>query len=633
MSAAVEPAGVVPPTSPPEVAPPAAPPPLGQRIKDALAAPLRDPSPILLKELRATLRTPAFVRFLYLATGLVSIVVMAGGAGFASGSSTPADVGRTIYHIFFTALTMVLVVAAPGYAATALTSEKETKAWESLLLSGMSAGRIVWGKYVAVMASILLVVIAVSPVIGVAFLFGGVSPVATMLAFFWVTGLLSILVSFGIAVSARFDATRVAISVATTVSIPTFFFLGGFVIALGEAASSGWSTAFDGPFWFGNAFAERLGELDAWALLVLLPAFLVVSPTWFFLASAVAAVRPPSEDRSTELKGWAIFTILGVVAAISGVTAVMTGGSDAGEGSVAMAMFAHVFVILVVALTFANEPPLPPRDKERVGGIRGFVRLLVGPGAGPTLRFALLTVVGGTVLLSLAPAIVRHVLFTSVNHERFDVAALVLALAGGAVLAAITSSGAALRIVLRNGAAARVLTLALFGGVTMIAVVLAVALDPSALDNIDDEVPAVLGLSPAGPLLTAIAFADDGSSEAAFLTAAVALVGYGLAAAALWIFVEARARDAQHREDERRARIAARAVERWSKPPESILRRSSVPPEGGSTGTDTGTGTGAGAGTSTGAGTGAGTGAAPSTGTDADPATDAVPPAADDDRE
>ena len=57
---------------------PAAPPPLGQRIREALARPLRDPSPILLKELRATLRTPAFVRFLYLATGLVAIVVMAG---------------------------------------------------------------------------------------------------------------------------------------------------------------------------------------------------------------------------------------------------------------------------------------------------------------------------------------------------------------------------------------------------------------------------------------------------------------------------------------------------------------------------------------------------------------------------
>jgi len=148
-------------------------------------------------------------------------------------------------------------------------------------------------------------------------------------------------------------------------------------------------------------------------------------------------------------------------------------------------------------------------------------------------------------------------MFPRVNHERYDVGALVLGLASGAVLTAIAGTGAALRSILRNGAAARVLTLALFGGATMIAVVVAVSLDPSALDNLDDDVPAIMGLSPIGPLFTAIAFADDGSSEAAFLTAAVALLGYGILTAALWIFVEARSRAAAMREEERRGATLA----------------------------------------------------------------------------
>ena len=202
------------------------PPDLRTRIKDAALALVRDPNPILLKELRATLRTPLFVRFLYLCTGLVAIVVLMGSATFSGTNTAPAEVGRAIFHLFFGTLALVLVFAAPSQAASAFTLEKETKTWESLLLSGMSPTRIVLGKFFAVYGSILLVVIAVAPVIGVGFLFGGVSPLAVLVGFGWLLGALAVAVSFGIAVSVRMESTRSSVS-ATTVSGPVIGTVSG----------------------------------------------------------------------------------------------------------------------------------------------------------------------------------------------------------------------------------------------------------------------------------------------------------------------------------------------------------------------------------------------------------------------
>ena len=61
-----------------------------------LADLVRDPNPILVKELRSTFRTKLFIRFLYLSTGLVGIIVLSGGAGTAAGSLPPAEVGQIL---------------------------------------------------------------------------------------------------------------------------------------------------------------------------------------------------------------------------------------------------------------------------------------------------------------------------------------------------------------------------------------------------------------------------------------------------------------------------------------------------------------------------------------------------------
>ena len=95
-----------------------------------------DPNPILLKELRSTFRTPLFIRFLYLSTGLLALIVLSGGALAASSSMSPAAVGETVFQTFFVIAFLVVGMVAPPFAATVLTGERERETYESLILTG-----------------------------------------------------------------------------------------------------------------------------------------------------------------------------------------------------------------------------------------------------------------------------------------------------------------------------------------------------------------------------------------------------------------------------------------------------------------------------------------------------------------
>lgn len=504
------------------------------RMRARLLGPLRDPNPILLKELRATFRTKLFVRFLYLSTGSIAVLVMLGGVLIDEGTTAPADVGRMLFHVFFGLLLFVLCLVAPSYGATSITAEREANTFESLVLSGMSAERIVIGKFLAYFGSIVLVVVAVSPVIGVAFLFGGVSPAAVVLAFFWTLAVLAVAIAFGIAVSSRLDSTRVAIVVSTSLFTPAAMMATGLVISLGEEAQRAWGVPFDGPFWFAEALPQRINAWDAWATLVGVPGFFVVASVGFFLASAVAALRHPAEDRSTPLKLWAIAAaptsalVASVPAALSYPATPQT--AMAVQGAIPLAGLFGLFVGLV----FANEPPLPPR-RRAVGPLARWLALL-GPGAAGTTRFALLA--GTTPPLGLG-AVGIGLLYAAGGHaERAHVDAFAIGVgaAGTAlVVAAFTAIAVVIRLWSRSGAVARLLASVLFVGATFAPLLAAVIFEPLALEQ--GRLPSLVALSPIGPIWAAALLGGSASN------AELGLVWTGMAihatiALAAWVGIE-----------------------------------------------------------------------------------------------
>lgn len=516
-------------------------------LRDRAAALFADPNPILVKELRATFRTPLFVRFLYLATAVVALFVLAMGAAIASDEVPPAMVGRAIFQLFLGAGLLVICLVAPGYASAAITSEREQETWESLALSGMSAGRIVWGKLAACYASIALVLVALSPIVGVSFLFGGVSPGEVLVGLASLFLVLVPAVSFGLAISARLRSTRVAVVVSTLAFAPLA--MAGVSLMGTLGADSRWTVRTPGPFFYTEVLATRLGELDAWVLLVALPLYALGMASWFLIASAVSGLRSPAEDRAGPMKRWALAMSASSVPVAAAVVA------EAGTTDGAFLATSLLGVLLFVyGLLFTNEPALPPRawvlrqaQLPRMGRALG----AFGAGAAGTMRFSIaLSFVTALAFLGAVLGVQR--LVGRADYEE-DLACVALG-AGAFVVGAFTASlGARLRLALRSGAAARVAALSIVLAASVLPFLIALLIDVRAIRDLDRETPLLIMLSPVHPAIVGARMLEEHVYSVVELAVSVGL--YGTLAAALAVMVEVAVRRARRDDAARRARV------------------------------------------------------------------------------
>lgn len=561
-----------------------------RRAFSRLRAKLRDPNPILVKELRATFRAKLFIRFFYLSILALSFLVLTGSAMVSSGGIAPARVGAVVFQIFFTFVLGIVIVVGTAHAATTLSGEREARTLDTLLLSGMDPRRIVRGKFLASYAMLTLVLVGLAPVVGIAFLFGGVSPLHVLWGYFGLSLWLAVSVSFGVAISSRASKTRVAILLSAVIFGPVALTLVGIQTALAEAASRPWALQMEGPFWFVEALNERFFELDTFALVFLLPLFAAAMASSFFLATAVAALRPVTDDRSTVFKVWSLVGFLSVIVIFPPIASLLD-GRDIDEAVFAAALLS-AFPSAFFALLFMDEPSLPPPDR---GGkrFRG-LRRAVGPGAAPTLRFGLLFLGGATAVGAMVLIACNHLFGKPTPELDADAAVLVALFGNFAVVAAFLGAGTYVRTLLQNGLAARVATVAIFGVAVIAPALLSTILDRDAWDDLDEHIPLLMALSPLLPTFLGIGIFDHGVElrllELFFVTP------YALVALGSWIAVERRVRKLEARaqamrraRDQRIAdrvatqqesRTSVELVVRESSPPGEIVVRASKPPGG-----------------------------------------------------
>ncbi len=507
-------------------------------------------------------RTKRFVRFLYVSTGLVGFVVVAFGSGLALGELTPAQAGQVIFETFFTAALGLLCLVAPAYASTGLTGEKETGTYESLILTGMDPVRIVWGKFLASYVVFGLVVVALSPIVGLAFLFGGVSPWHVVFGFAGLFVVLAVAVAFGVALSARLRSSRVAVLVALA-TFPMASFIAALVMGFfGEPARRAWSLTIGGVFWFTDALAARFFELDTFLLVVALPLYLAAMLVWFYLASAIVGVRSAAEDRSTIFKWWTLAAIGGLVAIVFGVT-VLVDQSNFGEASLVFEGFTGG-LLLFFALLFINEPPLPPHFRPRPQrALARRLRSLFGPGASPTTRFAAVAIALAAFGTLAAIMAARYLVDPGhADHARIDMALVIVTAGNVAVALFLLAFGAYLRVVLRSGVAARVLTWAVLFVLVAFPFMVQLVTAPEGMDHMGERLPLLLLVTPMAHFLIGGIVASEG---AVWSTAGVVVpvVIYGGLAFLFWMLLEVRVRrakaafEAQRAERERRSEESA----------------------------------------------------------------------------
>jgi len=191
-------------------------------------------SPILVKELRQGMRARAFlIAFLLLQVFLVLLVV---GNVAAQEDRNALDFQN---HFFWVIIGFVLLALVPLRGLVAVSHEIKNHTMETIMLTRLTAWRVVVGKWSALFAQSVLLVSAVLPYVILRYFLGGddvVSDFEAILLMLWLSG---ILIAASIAVSALGNAViRIAILVAIVVGVSG----GSDSFLSGTWSNGGWET-------------------------------------------------------------------------------------------------------------------------------------------------------------------------------------------------------------------------------------------------------------------------------------------------------------------------------------------------------------------------------------------------------
>ncbi len=174
-------------------------------------------NPIIEKDLKTKMRgwrTPILLSiYLLFLTGVLYLFFLANDQiihRYGSGSFTPriAVNAYNVIAIFQFALLMLIV---PALTSTAISGERERQTLDLMLCSDMSTWSIVIGKLVVSIAHIMFLVVASLPVLGMVFMFGGISfgEILLLFIFYILTALM--VASLGVFLSTVFKKNATSI--------------------------------------------------------------------------------------------------------------------------------------------------------------------------------------------------------------------------------------------------------------------------------------------------------------------------------------------------------------------------------------------------------------------------------------
>lgn len=127
-------------------------------------------SPMLVKELRQGLRTRSFVAVFMALQAILAVVLLAAGAAATSDNS-----GQTISNIIFIFFSIAVIIIQPMRGIAALSSEVKGNTIDMMVLTRLSAWRIVTGKWFAIVSQSALIMVTIVPYLILRYFFGGMN--------------------------------------------------------------------------------------------------------------------------------------------------------------------------------------------------------------------------------------------------------------------------------------------------------------------------------------------------------------------------------------------------------------------------------------------------------------------------
>jgi len=358
---------------------------MGDRVRYRFALWRAQPNPLWMREMRQSTRQTRTPVILTVLTVLCTLLMTTIGSGLSS-SSSPAESGNILFHVFFSLAFFVVTLVGPALAANSIASEREGKTWEAVLLTGVRPAEIARGKFLAAYTAIGMYVVALAPVGALPFLFGGITPLEVIVAFAFLFIIALLSVAFGLAISSKMNTLRSALLITLLLAIPAsvfVYFVGG--VALSFAAPEAWpSVAGGAPVWLPTAYGRADFGIPYVVFLVIIPTAALTLPAWFLYEITTANLSGATDDRAYGLKRWYLVTTPVIIACA--VIPVLTAVGNPVEVTAASAALVTPYLIFC-AFVFMGDALGPSRR----------VRVLL-EGAKPVRRFLGPGVDKGTVL-------------------------------------------------------------------------------------------------------------------------------------------------------------------------------------------------------------------------------------------
>ncbi len=336
-------------------------------------------NPILLKELRAGMRGAryfaAFMAVLSIVGAVLLIVFAVTGA---SGRGDPAMIGA---GVFSTAIALNLIVAflvVPSFGATSITSERERQTYDILMSTTLTARQIVWGKLLGSLAQVGAIFLSTIPIVGLTFLFGGVTVRQMVAAYMTLFAVCVVLSAWAISISASSHTSQRAVASAYGGAILFFFILWALMAFVMQSR-------------IGFAFAETYGlapdlrmfggmpSIDPWVRILyvyLVPAYLFFSFVTLLLLNAATRLKSPFDEKSPAFRIY-FLAVTGIGLAIAHAIFVTDIASQSSDERMVffMTMAFLSFLVGSVSCIFAAETAVTPYHiRERYVSLTGWRR-------------------------------------------------------------------------------------------------------------------------------------------------------------------------------------------------------------------------------------------------------------------
>lgn len=186
-------------------------------------------NPMIAKELRQTMRERRgwLLPSLYLlvlsgvVTAIYYLILLRTEPGAHGVSLQGADIGVPLFIALHYVQTTILLLLAPVFSAGGITIEREQGTLTGLLTSLLTPLQIWWGKFVASVLFLLLLLFCSLPVLSLVFALGGVSPRQVVMSTLSTALLLLAVNSFGLYFSSVFrrSVTSTAVTYAAIIGL------------------------------------------------------------------------------------------------------------------------------------------------------------------------------------------------------------------------------------------------------------------------------------------------------------------------------------------------------------------------------------------------------------------------------